>query len=134
MRGKPRPQQGKDRTMSMSKGEERRKHVRHLAESLVVVTGGKTYEVVNISTGGVFFKGTGFFKGNPLSITIRAANNEMDCITADCKVVEVGTESVHAEFAKPTMPLMHFVIGHIGQAMGVKPQYFKKPEPQAAAS
>jgi hypothetical protein len=118
----------------MNKVDERRKHERHLAKHLVVEIAGTTYPIVNISTGGVFFKGSGFYLGNPLRITIRSESNERDCISADCKVVEIRTDSVHAEFLKPTMPLMHFVIGHIGQAMGVKPHYFKKPAPQESST
>ncbi len=112
----------------MNKGDERRKHVRYLAENLIVEIAGNTHPVVNISTGGVFFVGQGFYLGNPLSLVIRASQNEADSMKAECKVVEIRADCIHAEFLKPTMPLMHFVIGHIGQAMGIKPQYFKKPE------
>lgn len=107
--------------------QERRKHVRHLAESLIVGIEGKDYPLVNISTGGVNFTGKGFFAGNPLKMTIRSAQDAKDCIVVDCKVVAVDGESVHTEFTKPNVPLLNFVIGHIGQAMGVKPHFFKKP-------
>lgn len=116
----------------MKNVQERRKHERYLAQHLCVELDGKTYPVINISSGGVHFKGQGFFVGNPLTLVIRSHQDENDRIKADCKVVEIEGESVHAEFTKPTMPLMHYVIGHIGQAMGVTPQYFKKPQTGAA--
>ena len=112
----------------MSDNVERRKHIRYLAENLTVEIGGKTHPVVNISTDGLQFKASGYFPGNPVSLIIRSIKNEAEFIKAECKVIEVRADCVHVEFAKPTMPLMHFVIGQIGQAMGVKPYYFKTGE------
>ncbi len=112
----------------MGNQAERRKHIRYLAENLIVEIGNNSYPVVNISTDGILFKATGFFPGNPVSLIIRSTKNEAEFIKAECKVIEVRADCVHTEFAKPTMPLMHFVIGQIGQAMGVKPYYFKTEE------
>lgn len=78
--------------------QERRKHIRHLAENLVIEIDGKEYPLVNISTGGVNFTGKGFFEGNPLKMTIRSVQDSADSITAICRVVAVSGESVHTEF------------------------------------
>lgn len=114
--------------------QERRKHVRHLAENLQVLIDGKAYPLINISTGGVYFQGQGFYAGNPLSLVIRSLHDEKDSVATVARVVAVTDSAVHAEFTKANVPLLNFVIGHIGQAMGVKPHFFKKPTAQGNVS
>jgi len=117
----------------MNDSSERRNHIRHPGQNLAAEISGKSYPVVNISTGGVYFTAQGFFVGNPVKLVLRSTNDEALFIGADCKVIEVEGDCVHAEFLRPTMPLMRFVIGQIGDAMGVEPHYFKKAaNPDAA--
>ncbi|WP_158240503.1 PilZ domain-containing protein [Telmatospirillum siberiense] len=114
---------------------ERRRHRRHFGRDLLVlVPEGSSYPVRDISPGGLCLQGTPFAIGELVGITLSSAANPFDAVDASCRVVAISTTGSHMEFCPVTMPLLTFIIQHIGKELGVEPYYFGKRHPLSSQS
>jgi hypothetical protein len=110
---------------AMTRIIERRRLPRKIGHGLAALIDGKAYPVIDISTGGVSFQGIGQKLGARLAMKIARMSDFSDCI--DCVVTVKSEEGnvTRGEFL-PTMALMRYIIGHIGEATGAEPAYFRK--------
>ena len=104
---------------------ERRHLPRKIGQGLAALIDGKAHPVMNISTAGISFQGTGQTLGAKLAMKIARTSDFNDCI--DCVITVKSEEGnvTRGEFL-PTMALMRYVIGHIGETTGTEPAYFRK--------
>lgn len=109
---------------------ERRQHCRHFGRDLLVLDSeGGSYPVRDISPGGLCLQGNAFAIAEVVTITLTSESNPFDAVDAICQVVAIGTTLTHMEFRPVTMPLLTFIMQHIGQELGVEPYYFGKKHP-----
>lgn len=105
--------------------QERRRHQRFLAGMLQISRDGRCYPLINISEGGLSLEGTPFALGQMVVLTLSSTTSPDDTILADCKVVAVRQDATHLTFEKVTIPLLTFIMAHIGRVLGVAPYYFR---------
>lgn len=104
---------------------ERRRLVRKIGQGLVVLINDRAHPVVDISTAGVCFQSSGHKVGERLRLKIAQLADINDCIEGTITVKSVGEATTRGEFL-PTMPLLRYIISHIGEATGTEPAYFRK--------
>ena len=104
---------------------ERRRLPRKIGQGLAALIDGKAHPVIDISTAGVSFQGIGQKMGAKLAVKIARMSDFNDCI--DCVITVKSEEGnvTRGEFL-PTMALMRYIIGHIGETTGAEPAYFRK--------
>ena len=69
--------------------------------------------MVDISTKGVSFIGTGFAPGDVVNLWLVSAANEKDSVETLCSIVSVVDDRVAALFIQRTERLESFIIAHI---------------------
>ncbi len=107
----------------MTNPKDRRRHARKVGQGLIVLIGGKVYPVVDISTVGLSFQATGYRGGDSIVLKLAQLTNISDCIEARITVTSSDNTVTRGEF-KPTVPLLRYIISHIGEATGAEPAYF----------
>jgi hypothetical protein len=108
----------------MSSQQERRKIVRKIGQGLVVLIDDKALPVIDISTGGVAFQTLGQVLTGTVHARIARLADITDCVDAKIAVKLSDRTTTRGEFL-PTMALLRYIIGHIGEATGTEPSYFK---------
>ena len=104
---------------------ERRRQSRHFGRDLIVLdAAGRSYPVRDISVDGLCFVGDPFPVGDRVAITLASSQAPDRTVRAECRVVAISAVGTHMEFAPVTVPLLTFVLKHIGAEMGVTPYYF----------
>ena len=109
----------------MALDTDRRRTARRIGQGLVVLIDGRAHPVVDISTAGISFQSTGHKVGGKLGLKIARLANISDCVDGVITVKSSGDTTTRGEF-QPTMPLLRYIIGHIGEATGTVPAYFRK--------
>ncbi|CCG41855.1 hypothetical protein [Magnetospirillum molischianum] len=109
----------------MDESEERRSHIRKVGQGLVVVIDRRIFPIVNISTAGLGFQATGYKVGDLVPIKIAKMLDLSTCVDATITVKSAEETITRGEFL-PTMPLLRYIIDHIGEVTGVEPAYFRK--------
>ena len=104
---------------------ERRRLPRKIGHGLAALIDGKAHPVIDISTAGLSFQGIGQKLGSRLALKIVRMSDISDCI--DCVITVKSEEGnvTRGEF-QPTMALMRYIVGHIGETTGAEPAYFRK--------
>lgn len=105
---------------------ERRRYGRYFGRDLQVLGPGGVYPVRDISADGLSFLGKPFGLGDIVSITLTSPADQAARIDACCQVVALSTTVTHLTFAPVTIPLLTFIMQHIGAELGVAPYYFGK--------
>jgi hypothetical protein len=108
----------------MNKQQERRQHIRKIGQGLVVLIDGRVHPVVDISTAGISFQAAGLKIGDRLKLKIAQLADISDCIGGVITIKSVNDTTTRGEFL-PTVPLMRFIIAHMGEATGTVPAYFR---------
>jgi hypothetical protein len=106
-------------------GSERRQVPRLETNGLVAVLDGRTYEVGDISIGGVKLIGLSLPKDQELTITLAERNDPSQAITVPCLVKVAGAGWSSLVFTKSTYAQNKFVVAHIGDLLGVQPYVVK---------
>lgn len=104
---------------------ERRRLSRKVGQGLVLLIDGRAHPVVDISTAGVSFQSGRHKVGEKVRFKIAQLSDISDCIGGTITIKSVGETTVRGEFL-PTMPLLRYIIRHIGEATGTEPAYFRK--------
>lgn len=104
---------------------DRRTQIRKVGQGLVVLIDARVHPVVDISTAGVSFQAAGHKVGAKVSLKIARISDINDCIGGTITIKSAGDATTRGEFL-PTMPLLRYIISHIGEATGTKPAYFRK--------
>ncbi|RAU22755.1 PilZ domain-containing protein [Paramagnetospirillum kuznetsovii] len=104
---------------------DRRKLPRKVGQGLIVLIDGRAHTVIDISTAGIAFQTCGSPKGSIVSLKLAQLADISNCIEAKITVVSSQETITRGEF-KPTMPLLRYIISHIGEATGTEPAYFRK--------
>ena len=107
----------------MAQFTERRRSIRKIGHGLVVLIDGRVHPVIDISTEGVSFQGAGHRIGARIELKIARLADISDCIGGAITIKSTGDTTVRGEF-HPTMPLLRYIIQHIGEATGTHPAYF----------
>ncbi|WP_245651099.1 PilZ domain-containing protein [Paramagnetospirillum marisnigri] len=97
---------------------------RKVGQGLVVLINGKVHPVIDISTAGVSYQAANHKIGATVALTIARLSDISDCIDAKITVISKDETVTRAEF-KPTMPLLRYIISHIGEATRAVPAYFR---------
>lgn len=85
---------------------------------------GETYPVRDVSVDGLCFAGEPFAVADLVTITLASSTVPDQSVQASCRIVAISPVGTHVEFAPATMPLLTFVLKHIGAELGVEPYYF----------
>ena len=109
----------------MMQDTDRRRLVRKIGQGLVVLIDGRAHPVVDISTAGISFQFSGPKIGAKLSLKIARLADLADCIDGVITIKSASENTLRGEF-HPTVPLLRYIISHIGEATGTKPAYFRK--------
>lgn len=109
----------------MAQDTDRRRQLRKIGQGLVVLIDGRAHPVVDISTAGISFQSVGHKAGAKVSLKIAQLTNISDCIDGIITVKSVSDTTTRGEF-HPTMPLLRYIIRHIGETTGAEPAYFRK--------
>ncbi|MDO8605423.1 MAG: PilZ domain-containing protein [Phaeospirillum sp.] len=115
----------KEANALMTQTPDRRNHIRKVGQGLVVLIDGRVHPVVDISIAGISFQAAGHTVGTKVSLKIARISDINDCIGGTITIKSAGDTTTRGEFL-PTMPLLRYIIGHIGEATGTKPAYFKE--------
>lgn len=105
---------------------DRRRHLRKIGQGLVVLLDGRAHPVIDISTAGVSFQSSGHKVGAKITLRIARLADISDCVDGIITIKSVSDTTTRGEF-QPTMPLLRYIIRHIGEATGTEPAYFRKP-------
>ncbi len=103
---------------------ERRRHVRRVGEGLIVLIDGRGYSIVDISIAGLSFQTSGHRVGERVALKIARLTDLNDGVEGRITVVDSSDAVTRGQFL-PTARLMHYIVGHIAEATGVSPAYFK---------
>jgi hypothetical protein len=109
----------------MNQIKDRRHLVRKVGQGLVILIQDRAHTVVDISTAGVSFQTSGHQAGNTIPVKLARLIDINDCIEAKITVISAEESITRCEF-KPTMPLLRYIIRHIGEATNTDPAYFRK--------
>ena len=109
----------------MGDHKERRRHIRKIGQGLIVLIGGRAFPVIDISTSGISFQATGNKVGDKIALKIAQIADIKDCADGIITVKSVSETATRGEF-QPTVALMRYIVGHIGDATGTEPAYFRK--------
>jgi len=109
----------------MAQDADRRQTIRRIGQGLVVLIDGHVHPVIDISTAGVSFQSVGHAVNARLHLKIARVADMNDCIDGTITVKSVGETVTRGEF-QPTMPLLRYIISHMGEATGAVPAYFRK--------
>lgn len=101
------------------------RRIRKIGQGLVVLIDGRSYPVIDISTIGITFQAVGHKVGAAVRLKIAQLANISDCIDGVITVKSSGDTTTRGEF-RPTIPLMRYIIGHMGEATATEPAYFRK--------
>ncbi len=107
----------------MEQQKDRRRQIRRVGQDLLVVIDRRAFPVIDISTEGVSFQGSGYGIGEVVKIRVARLSDTSDDVAATVTVRAVEDNVIRGEF-RPNMPLLHYIISHIGEATGAKPAYF----------
>ncbi len=105
---------------------ERRRHSRHFGRGLLVLGPDGVHAVCDISPDGLSLQGKPFALGQSVTITITSSSDMTEQVEAGCQVVAIGGSVTHLAFTQVTMPLLTYIVQHIGMELGVVPYYFGK--------
>ncbi|MGE5546966.1 MAG: PilZ domain-containing protein [Solirubrobacterales bacterium] len=106
--------------------QDRRIHARVPAQTLFIEIDGQPHALIDISAGGVAFEAHGLHPGQVVLALIRSVLDEQDFAVAHCRIIQVCGCRASAAFVDPKLPLLRFVIGHIGNMTGVEPHLLKR--------
>jgi len=109
----------------MDETDDRRHQIRKIGQGLVVVIDRRIFPLVTISTAGLAFQATGYKVGESVAIKI-AKMLDLNCSVDATITVSSAEETITRGEFLPTMPLLRYVIDHIGDVTGVEPAYFRK--------
>lgn len=109
----------------MAQETDRRQTIRRIGQGLVALIDGHVHPVIDISTAGLSFQSAGHAVNDRLHLRIARVTDMSDCIDGTITVKSVGETVTRGEF-QPTMPLLRYIIGHMGEATGTAPAYFRK--------
>ncbi|MFD2234286.1 PilZ domain-containing protein [Phaeospirillum tilakii] len=102
---------------------ERRQHPRLPGHGLVVVVGRQMFPIANLSIAGLAFQGGPNHQvGDTLRIRIARIDAPEDCVNAVVTVRAADEFMVRGEF-HPTLPLMSYIVAHLGDISGIAPTY-----------
>jgi len=104
--------------------KERRLHSRSIAKGLIILIDDQVCPVIDISVSGVSFQASLNSIGSRVRVKLARLTDKNDCIACEITVRAVSGAITHAEFSA-TMPLMHYIIGHIGKVTGAEPAFFR---------
>jgi hypothetical protein len=105
---------------------ERRCRSRHFGRGLLVLAPGGAHTVCDLSPDGLSLQGKPFALGDSVTIIITSLSDTTKRIEADCHVIAIGASVTHLAFTRVNMPLLTYVVQHIGTELGVAPYYFGK--------
>lgn len=108
----------------MSRRAKQRTGARHFGENLSVTVNGESYPVLNISSGGLSFRGLPFDDGTVATLTVGSDQEPDRKVETTCVVTAIRKDVTHVSFTRVTMTLLTFIIDHIGSVLGVEPYYF----------
>jgi hypothetical protein len=108
----------------MIRQDDRRRYARKIGHGLVLLIDGRAHPVVDISTAGISFQASGHRLGSAITARLARLSKLDDCVDAKITVKGIGEATTHGEF-RPTMALLRYIIGHIGEATGTQPAYFR---------
>lgn len=104
--------------------ETRRPH-RTIGHGLVILIDGHAHPVLDISTAGVAYQAGRHPVGATIAVTLARLDAISDCIAGKITVISSQESITRGEF-KPTVPLLSYILSHIGAATGAEPAYFRK--------
>jgi hypothetical protein len=105
---------------------ERRSHLRYPGQTLLLAVDGIVRALIDISTGGLSFEGEDFHRGQIVAVKFSSVLDEGDAVEAACRIVNTGGARVGAAFTLPNLPLLAYVIEHIGGVTGAMPHMVRK--------
>ncbi|MTJ84079.1 MAG: hypothetical protein F8N37_24085 [Telmatospirillum sp.] len=110
----------------MTSADERRKFNRHYGKGLILIWENQAYPLLNVSPGGLCLRDWpgGKPAGDIVTIGLATEDRPDRHMDVDCRIVSVRGDLTHMAFTLVTMPLLTFLIGHIGSVLGVDPYYF----------
>ena len=108
----------------MPQMKERRHHIRKVGDGLVVLIDDQVYPVLDISVSGMSFQASHVAVGDRIKLKIAQLTNMKACIDGELTVRAVNGTVARGEFFA-TMPLMRYIISHIGNVTGGEPSHFK---------
>ena len=73
--------------------------------------------MIDMTTKGIGFLGTGFAKGDVVNLWLVAAGDEKDTVETLCEIVSVNDNRVAAVFVAKTERLENFIITHISDPL-----------------
>jgi len=109
----------------MDESEDQRHQIRKIGQGLVVVIDRRIYPIVTLSTAGLGFQATGYKVGEHVRMKITKMLDLNAGIDATLSVTSAEETITRGEFL-PTIPLLRYIIDHIGEVTGVSPSYFRK--------
>lgn len=109
----------------MDESEGRHNPIRRIGQGLVVVIERRIYPIVSISTAGLGFQATGYKVGDHVRMKIAKMLDLNTGVEATLAVTSAEETITRGEFL-PTIPLLRYIIDHIGEVTGVEPSYFHK--------
>jgi len=108
----------------MTQIRERRQHPRCMGEGLIVLIGGRGYPLVDISISGLSFQGGGFGVGDRVTVKVAKLFKMAECVEGVITVISAEETVTRGEF-EPTLVVMGYIVRHMSEVTGVKPNYFK---------
>jgi hypothetical protein len=105
--------------------KERRRHIRKIGQGLVMLIDGRVYPIVDISTAGISFQAGDQVIGAVIDLKLAAMTDLGKGIEARITINSNNGTITRGEF-HPTVPLLRFIIGHIGEVTGTVPAYFTR--------
>lgn len=105
-------------------GDDRRLNPRHDGAGLQVEIEGKTYPVVNVSTGGLCLQGLNRRDGERFRFVLSRLGDP-NGVASEGEVLGRNGRVLHLVFTRPTLPLMRLVIAHVSALTGAVPHLLK---------
>lgn len=109
----------------MGESEDGLNPIRKIGQGLVVVIDRRIYPIVTLSTAGLGFQATGYKVGEQIRMKITKMLDLNGGVDATLSVTSAEETITRGEFL-PTIPLLRYIIDHIGEVTGVEPSYFRK--------
>lgn len=103
---------------------DRRQSVRHDGAGLTAETGGETWSVVDVSTGGLAVRGLERQVGTRFRLVLSRVGAGPG-VACECEVVGCDRGLTRLAFTSPTLPLLRLVVAHVSALTGIAPHLLK---------